>query len=215
MNLALITGFIMTANLFTMMGADEPKRVEGEPQKKEQKVKVFVKKDGKEIKIDTTFSFNLPDEKAIQAKVDSMLKAEGVENFHGKGKHVMIMKSRKHEGKPENEDYTIFIQEGDSGLTKGKKVVRVFAGGNGETIDLEGFPVPPPPPMPPLHVKGFKIHGGDPFAFDPNDDDIVTYDRKDIGKGLEKIIIVRKKRDANAPVKVVEGVKIEKEEISK
>jgi hypothetical protein len=33
----------------------------------------------------------------------------------------------------------------------------------------------------------------DPFAFDPTDTTIVSYNKKDMGKGLEKITIVRKK----------------------
>src|SRR5665647_3337135 len=44
-------------------------------QKKEQRVKIVVNEDGKVTKIDTTF--NLPDEKALQAKVDSMMKKLG------------------------------------------------------------------------------------------------------------------------------------------
>ena len=44
--------------------------------------------------------------------------------------------------------------------------------------------------------------GGDPFAMDPDNKDIVSYDRKDIGKGLEKITIVRKKHDPEAKKEV-------------
>jgi hypothetical protein len=208
MNLALLTGFIMTANLFNMMGAAEPKTTVDDPQKKEQRVMVIVKKEGKEIKIDTTF--NLADEKVVQAKVDSILKVKGVKNIHADGKNVVIMKSARPSGVPGQEEVTVFIQKDDSAFAGGKKVVRVHKDGNMTWIAADGemIPPPPPPPAPPVHFKTFKFHG-DPFAFDPNDDDIITYDKKDIGKGLEKIIIVRKKRDANAPAHVVEGVKIE------
>jgi hypothetical protein len=221
MNLALLTGLILTTNVFTMMAVDEPKTVSDEPQKKEQRVKVIVNQDGKEIKIDTTFNF--ADEKAIQAKVDSILKLHGIEDGKGNGKNIVIMKSGKHMtmhhsggNMPGNEEFQVFIQEGDSGKVKGKKIVRIQKEGDLLLVDADGDMIPPPPPVPPVppfHMKNFTFHS-DPFAMDPNDDDIITYDRKDIGKGLEKIIIVRKKRDANAPVKV-EGKKIEVEEIKK
>jgi hypothetical protein len=218
MNLALLTGLILTTNFFTMMAVDEPKTVSEEPQKKEQRVKVVVNQDGKEIKIDTTFNF--ADEKAIQAQIDSMLKAEGIENIHADGKHIIIMKNGKHMTKhhsgvnmPGNEEFQVFYQEGDSGKVKGKKIVRIQKEGDLVLVDADGDMIPPVPPVPPIHMKSFSFHN-DPFAMDPNDEDIVTYDRKDIGKGLEKITIVRKKRDPNTPIKV-EGKEIEIEEIKK
>lgn len=41
----------------------------------------------------------------------------------------------------------------------------------------------------------------DPFANDPNDESIIKYDRKDIGKGRERIVIVRQK---NVPEEEIE-----------
>ncbi len=218
MNLALLTGLFLTTNFFTMMAFDEPKTVSEEPQKKEQRVKVVVNKNGKEIKIDTTFNF--ADEKVIQAKVDSILKAEGVENIHSDGKKIVIMKngnhmSVHHSGKdmPGNEEIQVFYQDEDSGKVKSKKVIRFQKEGDMVLVDNVGDMIPPVPPVPPIHMKSFSFHN-DPFAMDPNDEDIVTYDRKDIGKGLEKITIVRKKRDPNTPIKE-EGKKIKTEEIKK
>ena len=37
----------------------------------------------------------------------------------------------------------------------------------------------------------------DPFSFHPTDPSIVSYRKKDVGKGLEKITIVRKKEGGN------------------
>ena len=215
MNLALLTGLILTTNFFSMMAVDEPKTVSDEPQKKEQRVKVVVNQNGKEIKIDTTFNF--ADDKVIQAKVDSLLKLHGIEDGKGDIQSILITKSGKHMtmhhagNTPGNEEFQVFYQEGDSGKVKGKKIVRIQKEGDIALFDVDGEMIPPPPPMPPMHMKSFSFHN-DPFAMDPNDDDIITYDRKDIGKGLEKIIIVRKKRDANAPIKV-QGKKIEIEEV--
>ena len=82
------------------------------------------------------------------------------------------------------------------------------AGGEIATFDSDGdMMVPPPPPLPPMHpfhVNGFKMTRSDPFAMDPDDKDIITYDKKDIGKGLEKITIVRKKHTPGAEGKEVE-----------
>lgn len=217
MNLALLTGLILTTNFFNLMSVDEPKTVRDDPQKKEQRIKVVVNQNGKEVKIDTTF--NLSNKIAVQAKVDSILKAEGIENIQADGKNVIFMKSGKHMtmhhsgNTPGNEEFQVFIQDGDSGKVKGKKIVRIQKEGDLVLVDADGDMIPPPPPVPPIHMKNFTFHN-DPFAMDPNDDDIITYDRKDIGKGLEKIIIVRKKHDANDPIKVV-GKKIEIDEIKK
>jgi hypothetical protein len=218
MNLALLTGLILTTNFFTMMAVEEPKTVSDEPQKKEQRVKVVVNQNGKEIKIDTTFNF--VDEKALQAKVDSMLKQKGIEEIKGDGQQTIIVKGGKHmtmghsgNKMPGNEEFQVFYQNGDSGKVKGKKIVRIQKEGDITMFDADGDMIPPPPPVPPFHMKSFSFHN-DPFAMDPNDDDIITYDRKDIGKGLEKITIVRKKHDPNEPVKV-EGIKIETDEIKK
>ena len=217
MNLALLTGLILTTNVFTMM-ADKPESVSDEPQKKEQKVKVVVNQNGKEIKIDTTFNF--ADEKDVQAKVDSILKQKGIEAIKGDGQQIIIVKGGKHMtmhhsgNTPGKEEFQVFCQEGDSVKVKGKKIVRIQKEGDLVLVDADGDMIPPPPPVPPVppfHMKNFTFHS-DPFAMDPNDDDIITYDRKDIGKGLEKITIVRKKRDANAPIKV-EGKKIEIDEV--
>ncbi|MEI7830397.1 MAG: hypothetical protein WCI31_11535 [Prolixibacteraceae bacterium] len=182
--------------------------VQSQQKKDQQHVKVMVSQNGKVTKIDTTFS--LPNEKLVQLKVDSLLKTlEGVDGKSDEA-NIIIMRS---DGKPDRlihghgnkprEQFSVFFQKSDSSDAVGhKKVMRIGNGQGFTTIagDGEMMPPPPPPPPPPhgmsnaIRVQGFKLPGGDPFAMDSNDPDIITYDKKDIGKGLEKITIVRKKR---------------------
>jgi len=196
---------LLSASSFTFSQAVDAPFVDKAPQKKEQKVKIIVKKDGKETKIDTTF--NLPDEKVIKVKVDSILKnlnVEGIDSgkfdvfIHHPGKRMKYM-NRGRGNLPENENFDIMIQEGDSGLTKHiRKIVRVSDDGGFTTLsDQDGnelLPPPPPPapPCPPFMMNGQS--GGDPFSFDANDESIISYNKKDIGKGLERITIIRKKK---------------------
>lgn len=202
-----LMAMLLSASSFTFNpSVDAPLAGEG-PQKKEQKVKVIVKKDGKETKIDTTF--NLPDEKMINWKVDSMLTKLGIERNDSDRLNVLIhhpgkrMKYRNRGGTnlPENEQFDVLIQQGDSGMTKHiRKIIRM--GENGDVISLGDMedneflaPPPPPPPPPPFMMNGH--FGNDPFAFDTNDENIISYEKKDIGKGLERITIIRKKKDEN------------------
>ena len=215
----VVAGTVLTALLFSVSSftfspfVDAP-LADNPPQKKEQRVKVIVKKDGKETKIDTTF--NLPDEKMINAKVDSMLKKFDVEGIGSKkidvliqqhpGKRMKIIK--RGENLPGDEQFDIMIQHGDSGLTKHvRKIIRI--GANGDFISMDDsdnnelLPPPPPPPPPPFMMN--EQFGSDAFSFDTNDASIISYDKKDIGKGLEKITIIRKKkvgRDENREVQV-------------
>ena len=165
-----LMAMLLSASSFTFNpSVDAPLAGDG-PQKKEQKVKVIVRKDGKETKIDTTF--NLP------------------------------------------EQFDVMIQQGDSGMTKHiRKIIRM--GENGDVIGLGDMedneflappPPPPPPPLPPFMMNGH--FGNDPFAFDTNDENIISYEKKDIGKGLERITIVRKKKNENKENKEVQ-VKVE------
>ena len=202
-----LMAMLLSASSFTFNpSVDAPLAGEG-PQKKEQKVKVIVKKDGKETKIDTTF--NLPDEKMINWKVDSMLTKLGIERndsdrlnvlIHHPGKRMKYM-NRGGTNLPENEQFDVLIQQGDSGMTKHiRKIIRM--GENGDIISLGDMedneflaPPPPPPPPPPFMMNGH--FGNDPFAFDTNDENIISYEKKDIGKGLERITIIRKKKEEN------------------
>lgn len=172
----------------------------------QQRIKIVMKKDGKELKIDTVF--NLPDEKMVKEKLDAMMKKLEKEGLlsdsdrvffkNGKNFHWSMPKGGFAHAGP-GMDYFIF--EGDSGKSGHER--RVISIGRGNRVELMGPDGGMMPPMPP-HAKAFRFFGGDPFAMDPNDKDIVSYDRKDIGKGLEKITIVRKKRPEHEVQKRVE-----------
>ena len=90
---SLFLGLLFTASSFTFGLVEGAPLAENIPQEKVsrekvQRVKITVYKDGKETKIDTTF--NLPDEKEVKAKVDSILKNLDVEEV-GMGKSKFII----------------------------------------------------------------------------------------------------------------------------
>lgn len=211
---SIFAGLLFTFSSFTFGLVDNAALVDDAPQKKVQRVKIVVNKDGKETKIDTTF--NLIDEKMITHKVDSMLKQIDIKGIVSRGSGVVIHRGGKamylNHPKIANrmgeEQYDIFIQNGDSGkMTQKKKIIRIGEGENFPFGDKDGDvlmpPPPPPPPMPPFPVEFHQRFSGDPFAFDPDDAAIISYDKKDIGKGLEKITIIRKKQTGRDPKKEV------------
>lgn len=203
MAISVFAGLLFAGSSFTLGPVGDTPWTDNSPQKKEQRVKVIVNKNGKEIKIDTTF--NGANEKTIQVKVDSILKKieiDGIEPnmkniiIYSDGKSVMWNNS-KGGSLPDDKKFDVFFQNCDSGMSKhGKKVVRLigdcsgYSFGTSEGDDL----IPPPPPMPPhTPVMIHKQFGSDAFAFDTKDPSIISYEKKDIGKGLEKITIIRKK----------------------
>lgn len=209
--------FLMTTLLSFGQGTEKKTPAPKAEQKKEQHVKVMISKNGKVTQIDTTFNF--ADEKMIKLKVDSMLKVQGIEDGkHGnadfviiKGGDKMHLEQNSGGNHPGTREMQVFYMKGDSGSMKNqKKVVRIMQDGDVTMYSHDGamMPPPPPPPPPPFHVQGFKLSKGDPFAMDPNNKDIISYEKKDIGKGLEKITIVRKKQMPKADAKEVE-VKVE------
>lgn len=200
---SIFLGLLFTASSFTFGPVEDAPLAGNTSQEKVQRVKVTVNKDGKETKIDTTF--NLSDEKAISVKVDSILNKLGIEGG-GMGKSkVMIHRTGRDmnwnnpngEKLPAEEQFEIMIQNGDSGKAPhAKKIFHIRR--NGDLVSIgssDGDHLMPPPPIPP-HAPMIFHHrfSGDPFAFDPKDESIISYDKKDIGKGLEKITIIRKKK---------------------
>ena len=218
MKLVFLLGLFLTVTAFSYGQEAKAEKDQKAQQKKEQHVKVMVSQNGKTIKIDTTF--NLPDEKLIQFKVDSIIAKYGKGgNAAGDGK-VIILRDGNHmsmsqggKDSPGEEQVSVFYTTNDSGKIKHeRKVIRMEKNGNSIVMhDMYGDMIPPPPPAPFVHgvrVQGFRLPGGDPFAFNPEDADIVSYDKKDIGKGLEKITIIRKKQVERTQKKDVE-VKVE------
>ena len=207
-----LVGLLFVASSFTFGPVEDAQLAGNDPQKKEQRVKVIVSVDGKQTKIDTVF--NLPDEKMINEKVDSILGNLDHEGMsHHKGKRMILFNDgnmRFHNGamngKPGDEQFDIMVQRCDSGkMGKGRKVVCVQDFDN-DQMDQEGddeLMPPPPPPMPPHHFMMHQRFGGDPFAFDTKDESIISYEKKDIGDGLEKITIVRKKHDQHKEIKEI------------
>jgi len=94
------------------------------------------------------------------------------------------------------------------------KIVRMGEGDDNLAVDdqdgeiLMPPPPPPPPPMPPFPFEFNQRFNTDAFEFDARDNAIISYDRKDIGKGLEKITIIRKKQTTHDQKKEV-NVKVD------
>ena len=212
-----LLGLFLASTIFSFAQEKTAQQTEKTTKKNEQRIKVMVNQDGKQIKIDTTF--NLPDETMIQFKVDSLLHKLGVNEGNAGEPNIVILRgpnrmsmSRHHaNGLPGENQIELIYQKGDSGQVKNvRKVIRV-RGENMETVDVTGDmepPMPPMPPVPPFHMREFRMAHDDPFAMDPNDKDIITYDKKDLGKGLEKITIVRRKHTPETDAKEVQ-VKVE------
>jgi len=203
--ISIFLGLLFSASSFTIGSVGDSPLFDNKPQKKVQRVKVIVSQDGKETRIDT--AFNLVDETAIQIQVDSILKkfdAEGIGSgksdiiIHRDGK-TMHWKNRNGDRVTGDEQFDIMIQSGDSGKTKQEqRVIRLgkdccyysFGGHDGKKMVF-----PQMPPMPP-HCEMLinRRFDGDPYAFDTKDESVVSYEKKDIGNGLERITIVRKKK---------------------
>jgi len=226
---AVMAGLLFVSTSFTFSPSGDASLADESPQKKEQHIKVVVNKGGKEIKIDTTF--NLPNEKMVQLKVDSILKKLDIESLeassfdkmarhHGNRMYVRKMNGRHFPG---DEQFDILIQNGDSGMRKHfQKMIYNDNDSLGYLVQSDDddlmAPMPPMPPMPPRPPRPPFIFEGqfnaDQFAVDSKDESIISYEKKDIGKGLEKITIIRKKRPENKNIEFMDE-KLEKKEDDK
>jgi hypothetical protein len=196
---------VMGASSFTFGPVDDVIFNDDQPQKKEKTVKVIVHSDGKTAKIDTTFID--VDDKLVHTKVDSMLKEMKVTVFDNGDGDVLIWNEKGDpNGKFEHFNFfadSLAFKAFDSDTTGMMMKHRVLRHGDGPRRmvfiqDNNGnhMIVPPVPPVPPIAGTPHTImlhRQGDPFAFDPKDKNIISYKRKDMGKDLEKITIVRKK----------------------
>jgi len=203
---SVFAGLLLVVTSFTFGPVDDAPLADNKPQKKERRIKVVVNKDGKEMRIDTTF--NLADEKMIDFKVDSMLEKLDVEGLVSDNADMINHRKRKtifwnHKrgaNLDDDEQIDVFFQKGDSGrMTVDKRIIHMGDGSDkillGDGDSLFAPPPPPPPPMPPFPFEfNQRFNGGDPFEFDQDDSDIISYEKKDLGKGLEKITIIRKKQ---------------------
>lgn len=179
-------------------------KASGQPQKKEQNVKIVIRKDGRLIEKDTTIvagnsnSFTYTT-KNMTVMADSLYHSMG-DDLKGKTVTVTVFDDNgdnRKSSKTSTHTYTYTI--GDSLQNLGtQKLVRKIEGrpliimenGEGKTFDLPDSPAPGT-----NQIMMRKIR--DPFAFDPTDPNIVSYQKKDVGKDEEKITIVRKKAVQN------------------
>ncbi|MEI6678909.1 MAG: hypothetical protein WCL21_09900 [Mariniphaga sp.] len=206
---AFCAGLWLTSSAFTIGPADAVRLVDNAPQKKVQRMKVFITKDdGKATIIDTTF--NLPDEKIAQDKADSIIRNLDIDKVGPKSKVFIFrdgkgMKSfvKADKNMPGDEQLEVIVQDSDSdNVIPARKMMRI-RGVRSEALCNDEF-LPPPPPMPPMGMSHSRFHqGGDSYAFDTKDESVISYEKKDMGDGTEKITIIRKKRDApHAPKEV-------------
>lgn len=95
------------------------------------------------------------------------------------------------------EDFQIFTEEGDS-VGKKIRIHKRLRDGNAEDhlIFLDeraGRHIPGVPPVPPVpHIRQFR-HQNSAKGINLNDPNVISYKKKDIGGGREKIEIIRKK----------------------
>lgn len=181
--------------------------------KKNRHVRMVKVVDGKKTAIDTVFT----DDKVFVWNGDTINPVK-----HGEMKHMDIV---KHVGKDGKSNVMIFKHPGgkpgepmiwnmdteeqmdiitDDDSPEGKKIIirkHMKDGDADHMMFLNGpdsRPFPPAPPVPPMpgvpHVKMMGIqHGGK--VIDLNDPDIISYKKKDMSGGREKIEIIRKKSD--------------------
>jgi len=179
-------------------------KTSGQPQKKEQNVKMVIRKDGQLIEKDTTIvagnskSFTYTT-KNMTVVADSLYHSMG-DNLKGKTVTVTVFDDNGDSGKgSKTTTHTYTYTIGDSLPKNGtQKLVRKIEGrpliimenGEGKTFDVLDAPT--------AGANRIMIRKDrDPFAFDPTDPTIVSYQKKDVGKDEEKITIVRKKAVQN------------------
>ncbi len=165
--------------------------------KKEKRVKVIVTVDGNETKIDTAFTIS--DDKRVDEKVDSLLQKYKIEGSAANNldKFFLIRDKSKQDAdmlEPLDDNFDILIQNSDSGPRCEKpKVVRIRRSPDFKVMDdneMMPFPMPGHPPV--VIKQRCEIN---PFDFDTKDESVVSYKKKDIGNGMERITIVRKKHE--------------------
>ena len=172
-----------------------------QPQKKEQNVKIVIRKDGQLIEKDTTIvtgdskNFTYTTKKMTVA-ADSLYHSIG-DDQTGKTVTVTVFDDNGDKGKGSRTSthtytYTISDSLQKNGTQKlvrkieGKPFLIIMENGEGKTFDLTDSPTTVA-----NQIMVRKVR--DPFAFDPTDPTIVSYQKKDVGKDEEKITIVRKK----------------------
>lgn len=179
----LFSSFTFSPGNFTFKDNDQKKK----------KVHIVINKDGIKYLIDTTITGF--DHDIIEEKIDSIIESMDI-----------------HLGKiGEMEDMINFdtlqlkelkkMEHSLAKLDSMKFHIHCFADSHGKDVFIfndsmfsHAIKIPDLPPLPPM--PKIKILRGtcDRYEFDPDDDDIISYDKKELSDGREKIVIIRKKK---------------------
>lgn len=167
----------------------------GQPQKKGQRIRTVITKDGKVIESDTTI-VDGDDKAKVKVQKEMIILADST--FHNMGNGlknrqvtVTVTDNGEKDGKINTFTYTIGdtlkndLERKVIRLNDGKKMI-IMQGGEDAASDPSGLT---------KNTGGNRIvrRVQDHYSMDASDPNIVSYEKKDVGKGLEKIVIVRKK----------------------
>lgn len=160
-----------------------------QPQKKEQRVKLVIRKDGKLIEKDTVITSTGG---AFKFSGDSIRVTQ--DKPGQKGMTTVYIRQTGTDGGKAGKSSTYTYTVTDSATNKAGAAVtnlrnarRMIIMQPGEGQNFKGTT---PPPAARWRIAGKK---SDRFAFDPADPSIVSYKKKAVGKDKEKIVIIRKK----------------------
>ena len=166
------------------------------PQKKERKIKIMTIKDGKMTEQDSTVVQGTDNQvfvvgSSMSVKADSMYDNLG-NGYDQKSVTVTVTDEGDKNGKGTTYTYSIgdTLKQGVAGkmfrLDPDKRII-IMRDGAGEDINV---------PAMTSGKRSFRMVRDLPnesYGFHVNDPSIISYQKKDIGKGLEKITIIRKK----------------------
>ena len=166
------------------------------PQKKERKIKIMTIKDGKMTEKDSTIATGSGNQvfvvgSSMSVKADSMFHDLG-NGYDQKSVTVTVTDEGDKNGKGTTYTYSI----GDT--LKQDVSGKAFRSGNAKRAFIMRDDSGENAVMPEMRSgrTSFRVAGGhtiDPYGFRPDDPSIVSYRKKELGKGLEKITIIRKK----------------------
>jgi hypothetical protein len=211
-----LTGVLLSSFMLVQKGD------ESQEPKKSRHIKVTKIENGKKMELDTVLTGNdvfvwngdtinpvRHFGKSGRPEFDKMHRVD-VEFDRQNGKEMIFKHRSNNQGEPmiwnmdSDDDMEIITEAVDS---LGKRIVvrkRMRDGADdamgftNDDFDMIAPPAPPVPPMPPVppfsHLKMMKMqHGGQ--IIDLNDPNVVSYKKKDVKGGMEKIEIIRKKSE--------------------
>jgi len=189
---------------------------------KSRHIKIMKMVDGKKMELDTVITGNQllvwQGDTINPSKHHGEFASSGFDKLHrfdvevndkdGK-RNVMIYRHKgQKDGRPliwemdsDNEDQEFNLADGDS---VGKKIIirKRMRDRDGNEVfyfngqDMKHFPpMPPVPPVPPVPHFKMLMHPDAGRVIDLNDPNIISYKKKDMSGGREKIEIIRKKSD--------------------